>query len=143
MLTNRRNEHNALLTVNAHRYKSTLDSDLATEDTAAKSVLSRFAHTKFHDAIVASQSLQMKMDEDDSVTHIIWPSNSTQPNDYCVRITEGERCNCYNRRAFDGQSKHELTLDPTFKIDNWNQRWLQDSEFNMKNSSINIFEKFK
>ena len=143
MLCKRINEENAQLTVNSHRYKSKLDAELASEDNAAKLVLSKFAHNKFHDALVSSQSLQVKLDELDGTTQLIWPSNSIVPNDVCVRIKLGERCNCYNRRAFDGQCKHELRLDPTFKIDHWNERWLQESEYNIKHPSIDIYENIK
>ena len=60
-----------------------------------------------------------------------------------MRINLGERCTCYNRRAFDGQCKHELRLDPTFKVNHWNQRWLQENEYNIKNPSIDIYENVK
>ena len=65
------------------------------------------------------------------------------PNDVFVRIIVGESCNCFNRRAFDGQCKQELRLNPTFKIDHWNVRWLQESEYNIRNPSINIYRNVK
>ena len=75
MLFRQKNEQNAQITVDTHRYKSKLDAELSKEDNATKLVLSAFAHTKFHNTLVSSQSLQIKIDQLDEVTQLIWPSN--------------------------------------------------------------------
>ena len=84
--------------------------------------------------------MQFKLDESDGLAQLVWPSNRLVLNDDCVRIIVGDRCNCYNRRAFDGQCHHELRLNHTFKMDHWNFRWLQESEYNIEHPSITSYQ---
>jgi hypothetical protein len=60
----------------------------------------------------------------------VWPLNAPLNGDNFTTIPIGGRCSeCRLRIDYDVQCKHELCVDPTFKVKCNNQRWLNEESF--------------
>ena len=125
-------------TVSTHRYRSPLQNELAEHDVAAKKALAAYPYGMFYKSLKMTEMLQAEL-QSDNVTYHIWPSNETFNSNEHVKLVIGDRCQCSYRRDYDIQCGHELKVDPTFRIENWNERWLTRKEFNMRNPHLMCF----
>ena len=105
-------------TVLSHRFKSSLDNEIADEDVNAKECLSSYAYGMWIKSVRQCDRLQTMLHIDTNSFHI-WPANESFDDNIHIILPIGERCKCSYRNDFDVQCKHELKVDPRFKIEHW------------------------
>ena len=139
------NKENDLETDNLIRtnhYTPTLDRDMGYEECAAKQSLSQVPHKEyFVKQLKRSELLQMSFDNEIS-SHMVWPTGvdfDINDEEHVV-IKVGHRCNCWRRVDFDIQCKHELRINPKFKVLDWGNRWLSRREFNKLYPNMSTFD---
>ena len=141
-ICNKENDFETDYFVRSTHYKPRLDGQFAYEELRARQALSQIPFSNyFVKQLKGSESLQTSPDgmtED----HRVWPSGTTFDinEDNHVVIQRGERCTCWRRIDYDIQCKHELRLDPKFKVEHWGSRWLNRREFNKRNTGMSTFD---
>ena len=70
----------------------------------------------------------------------IWPANESFDDNVHIILPIGERCKCSYRIDFDVQCKHELKVDPRFKLEHWSHRWLTRKQFNIRHPDLMCFQ---
>ena len=128
----------AKLTVLSHRFTSTFADELANEDINAKQSLSAYAYEMWHKSIVQSERLQSKINFETNCFHV-WPANEEFQETIHVTLGVGKRCECNIRIDYDIQCKHELSVDPRFKLEHWSDRWLNRKQFNIRHPDLMCF----
>ena len=128
--------------VRTNHYKPTLDRELGYEELVAKQSLSEIPHKNyFIGQLKSSEKLQLLYDNE-ICSHKVWPAgeqfNANNSEHFVIKI--GDRCNCWRRVDFDIQCKHELKINPKFKVLNWGHRWYNRREFNKQYPNLSTFE---
>ena len=92
----------------------------------------------WHKYLTQSERLQSKLDSDINSFHV-WPANKTFDKDVHIILQIGSKCRCSHRIDYDVQCKHELKVDPRYKIEHWSDRWLTRKQLNIRNPDLICF----
>ena len=68
--------------------------------------------------------------------NVVWPIDYIQTTLNSTILQTGKRCKCQKRIDFDIQCEHELAVVPKFNHMHYNERWLNNTAFNMMKPSL-------
>ena len=141
-ICNKENDYETDNLIRSNHYTPTLDREMGYEELVAKQSLSSVPHKMFFvKQLKSSESLQITYD-DVTLSHKVWPTgvdfDKNDPDHIDIKV--GYRCNCWRRVDFDIQCKHELRINPKFKVLDWGHRWLNRREYNKQYPNMSTFE---
>ena len=141
-ICNKENDFETEHLIRLNHFKPTLDGEFAYEEIQAMKALSIAPHKNyFVKQLKSSEGLQISFN-DSNQCYQVWPAGESfdHDNDDHVIIKRGGRCKCWRRVDFDIQCKHELRIQPKFKIGDWGHRWYNRREFNKHYPNMSTFE---
>jgi hypothetical protein len=135
-LTTKRRQNEQKAYVVAVKYKSKYCDQDGYDDEIAKRQLSTYAYANlFHIEFRRSKRLQFSVHEN---LTLVWPIGKLQDCEELVTITQGLRCSCLRRLAFNIQCRHELCRDGKLDMEKYSNRWLNYRTFNASAGSNNF-----
>ena len=134
-LTSKRRSKETQSYVGSVHYKSRLQDQAALDDETAKKQLSQYAYNKLW-LVENKTSGRLQFVVHGDVT-IVWPTGKSQTCDEHILLSNGKRCTCQRRIAFNHQCRHELCIDGKLDLAKYSTRWLNRRTYNTTIATIN------
>ena len=114
------------------RYLSLGDTENGNDASAARASLTEWAYNNLWiKSFRFSAHLEAEYDHATN-SHKVRDRSKSWDDDSCIYISQGARCSCKKRVAFEFQCGHEYAIDKCFQLDKYHPRWFNTKTYESK-----------